>query len=546
MNGVITSGNGTSTLNVDGGTLSVGGNSINVTNFGVGNGAGSNGAYTLGSGATLNATNEVIGGSGVGTLTQIGGTNSTTALVIAENTGANGIYALQGGTLNASSITVNSGGVLTLDNNYDGISGGTLNFKSLTLNSGGEINSGVGGVAVFEGAGSGPVSLAGGTLSAPGVSTVTQLGGVVALNSLEVSSYFPNISEATYGIYNLQGGSITSGAEGVGNTVDNLLGTALFLQNGGTNQITYSLTVSSSGNFTAPDSSPVPGGYMLLAGDLQAGTEQVWNGTFTQSGGTNTVAGVLRVGTYSYDVAAGTNSAAYNLSNGQLTAQNECVGLNAGNCNNQLHGGAVGTAMFTQTGGTNTVNNVLTVTDTGTYNLSGGILNVGSLTTGSSNNSANTGTFSQSGTGSTSVAGNTTNGGTLSILANTFTTLGTFTNSGKLTVSNSTLKIGTGMSIAPGAFVQSGGTTTLQNGVIDPATIAITGGSFGAYRDCGRKHHHHWRDAGRRRPRNRPAALRWRLRADRWHERVSDWVQREWWLPAVGARVRPGQCCIHQ
>ncbi|MBI5048893.1 MAG: hypothetical protein HZB54_08095, partial [Deltaproteobacteria bacterium] len=85
-------------------------------------------------------------------------------------------------------------------------------------------------------------------------------------------------------------------------------------------------------------------------------------GTFTQSGGTNTVANTLSLGTFS------DGSGAYNLSGGSLSASYEYIGF-------------FGTGTFNQTGGTNTVANELTLGafagSTGTYNLSGGALNVG-------------------------------------------------------------------------------------------------------------------------------------------------------------------------
>jgi hypothetical protein len=57
------------------------------------------------------AAYEYVGYSGSGTFTQKGGSNTVTKLVIAAQPGSSGVYDYSGGTLNAGSIEVNSGGV---------------------------------------------------------------------------------------------------------------------------------------------------------------------------------------------------------------------------------------------------------------------------------------------------------------------------------------------------------------------------------------------------------------------------------------------------
>jgi len=148
--GAVATGAGTSTLNIDGGVLSVGstydptnstggatvpnnpnvfggGNgSISVVNFNVGNAVNSNGNHALTGTGTITAVNETIGNSGTGTLTQTGGTNTVTnTLTLAANAGSSGTYNLNGGRLNAANITVNSGGTFNFN-------GGTLSVGQFT------------------------------------------------------------------------------------------------------------------------------------------------------------------------------------------------------------------------------------------------------------------------------------------------------------------------------------------------------------------------------------------------------------------------------
>jgi hypothetical protein len=58
------------------------------------------------------------------------------------------------------------------------------------------------------------------------------------------------------------------------------------------------------------------------------------------------------------------------------------------------------------------------------------------------------------------------------IAVNTFTTQGVFTNSGQVT-------IGSGATLNAGTFIQTAGSTLMNNGTLDPAMITINGGVFG-------------------------------------------------------------------
>jgi len=127
---------GTGTYNLSGGGLSAGGETIGregsgtftqtagtntITNrLTLGGRSGSTGTYDLSGTGALSATNEYIGNLGTGTFTQTGGTNTTDTLTIKADPAGSGVYNLDGGTLNATTIVNNdrfnhSGGALNGD-----------------------------------------------------------------------------------------------------------------------------------------------------------------------------------------------------------------------------------------------------------------------------------------------------------------------------------------------------------------------------------------------------------------------------------------------
>jgi autotransporter-associated beta strand protein len=128
-------------------------------------------------------------------------------------------------------------------------------------------------------------------------------------------------------------------------------GTGTFTQTGGTNSINLSLTLGSNSGSS--------GTYILSdTGQLSANSLEIiggnGTGTFTQTGGTNNASIVVG--------SNGGSSGTYNLSGtGQLYADTEKIGDN-------------GTGTFTQTGGTNTITHNLYLGfnfGSGTYDLSG-------------------------------------------------------------------------------------------------------------------------------------------------------------------------------
>ena len=124
------------------------------------------------------------------------------------------------------------------------------------------------------------------------------------------------------------------------------LGTGTFTQTGGTNTITGE---GENGTLSLGNSLGASGTYNLGGGTgsplLSAQTEYIGNfgsGAFNQTGGTHAVGGDLYLG-----LQIG-SSGAYNLSGGSLSATNQYIG-------------GYGSGAFTQSGGTNTVSNTLTL-----------------------------------------------------------------------------------------------------------------------------------------------------------------------------------------
>jgi len=146
--GRIVNGAGTGSLFIGGGTLNVLGGGVDVDTLVVGGVSGGNGSHTLSGTQTITAGTESIGrGNTTGTFTQTGGTNTVTSrLDLAysnpwgPSTGS-GTYHLQGGTLTAPTVQVNSGG--TFD-----FTGGTLSvdtFNGDLVNAGGTLRVGLTG-----------------------------------------------------------------------------------------------------------------------------------------------------------------------------------------------------------------------------------------------------------------------------------------------------------------------------------------------------------------------------------------------------------------
>jgi len=224
------------------------------------------------------------------------------------------------------------------------------------------------------------------------------------------------------------------------------------INNGGTAHITQ---VGEVCDYLSLGNEPGQSGTVQLSGtgQLSAWDEEYigrgGTGTFTQSGGTNTVNGRLYLG---YNPGS---EGRYELSDGQLSARRECIGYAYGGINT-----------FTQSGGTNTVDRDLWLGDVsgsqGRYELSGtGELSAYNEYIGRDG----AGTFTQSG-GTNTVEGDLWLGW-LSHSEGRYQ----LSNTGQLSVYDEHIgRVGTG------TFTQTGGTHTVQS-----CTLGYWSGSSGTY-----------------------------------------------------------------
>ena len=292
------------------------------------------GTYTLNSGALTVGGKLVVGGQGTGTFTQSGGTNTISGVLDLGYQSGHGTYNLSGGSLSAGTTLVGDGWA-----DFKMSFGPTTVGSTLTISGNASLTTGDMWVGLLN------------------QGTVNQSGGFVTAASLNLgwTGTVPNAS----GYYNLTGtGQLTvSGAEiigwdGYGQVTQGAIG-----DGGGTNNtVGGDLVLGSQANISPnTGSTPRAGVYTLNSGILTTADTIVGSlgeGTFTQNGGTHTVANNLVIGdqTSPLDytcgggscIAGGPSQGTYNMNGGTLTAQNVIIG-NAGN------------GTFTQTGGSVTV-----------------------------------------------------------------------------------------------------------------------------------------------------------------------------------------------
>jgi autotransporter-associated beta strand protein len=300
--------------------------------------------------------------------------------------------------------------------------------------------------------------------------TFTQSGGRTTVDD---NVFFLGMSSGSTGTYNL-GGTAQLVAYSLNIAVD---GTGNFNQTGGTNSVSHGMyigygkgigTYTQSGGAVAVTETIWIGcnggkGAYILQGDGQvsAYSEEVgnaYNGTFTQSSGTNTTY-CLAIGSLSNSTS---DSGKYFLSGGVLAATQEVLGAYISHL--------LGNGTFTQTGGTHIVSNSLTLSPeskgNATYNLEGGTLVTPSIVKGSGNALFNfgNGTLKANGSLSTSMPMTLTgkNGS-----ANIDTTNGNITLSGILSGPGGLNKIGDGMLALLAANTYNGDTS------VDGGTLSI-------------------------------------------------------------------------
>jgi hypothetical protein len=301
----------------------------------------------------------------------------------------------------------------------------------------------------------------------------TQVGGTNTVTNLTISR------PGSRGDYNLSGGSLLADSEiiGVGDP-DGPGSNGIFTQTGGIHVVNLELSIGARGSGT----------YTLYTGSLSTNSESIGfsfypidssNGIFTQNGGTHTVSDILSIGIG--DNGYGT----YNLNAGSLSTNSESIGT----FNNNYYYYGSGTGIFTQSDGTHTVSDILSIGlgGVGTYNLSAGSLLTNSESIGSSFYhpdsfvSGGTGNFTQSG-------GTHTVSDTLSI-SNGIESTGKYDlsagnlsagseNIGYFGILNQTGGINTvQMMINNGSYNLTGGTLVVNGGLDNSGTMNLVGGT---------------------------------------------------------------------
>ncbi len=215
------------------------------------------------------------------------------------------------------------------------------NYGAGTFSQSGGVNAVASNLYLGNNGGSAAYNLSGGSLAAPWEyvgyfatgSVITQSGGT---NSV-TSGLYLGYAAAFSGAYNLSGSGLLSAtstaAEYIGYS-----GSGSFTQSGGTNSIAGGNLLYLGYNLHGSGTYSLSGTGLLVAGNEDIAVSGT--GTFTQTGGTNST-GQVYVG------ALAGSYGAYNLAGGSLSANYEYAGNYAAS------------AAFVQTGGTNTVGSEL-------------------------------------------------------------------------------------------------------------------------------------------------------------------------------------------
>ena len=411
---------GTGVLSQSGGTNSL------SNGLCLGYGTGANGSYNLTGGSlAASAGSEVVGGSGTGTFTQSGGTNSAWGLYLGSDSGGSGTYNLsQAGVLSTAAESVgagynvpvlfqqtggsNSAYWLTMGGSNDRyvLSGGTL-----------QVNGGLQSSGVFDGGGGtgtlsvGPSAIA--DFSRGSLVNAASMSVAVAPDSLLIVPANFDLTKgfgalANSGMVHVAGGTLSvapgQGFCGYGSINDfvSCQGTVAALVNG-TLSLSGGLYVSGAGSVSLGNGTLAITGAAsgMSGGSLSAGNETLGGpgyGTFTQSGGSNTVGSLSIYGTYM--LTGGTLNAG-TISGGSLIANGGCwcasngisgalglassPGLNlsyslggaTGLCSGDNYVGHTGTATLAQSAGTQLAGTMYLGCNpgsSGSYSLTGGSL----------------------------------------------------------------------------------------------------------------------------------------------------------------------------
>ncbi len=390
-------------------------------------------------------------------------------LVAAPLRAASYSWAVSAGTWSVASNWVGSLLPTNSDTAYV-VNGGTAGINQL-----GEI---CGTLSLGSSVGSGTVQMTGGNLYATAYENVGNGGTGTFIQSGGTNSCNYGISiGAGYGgtrTYLLSGGSLC-GRMDIG-----LYGNGSFQQTGGTTNFLSTLNVacyssgtcSLSGGVCTTNGIDLGSNYGTTGTFLLSGTTQLTStsdeivgdlgtGIITQSGGTNAISGNLYLARCENGGMQGPSMGTYTLSgNGQLSAAAEFIGYNP-----------VSTALFQQTGGTNTMN-CLSIASSGRYQFSGGSLQI------TGGGFSNQGVFDGGGTSAALAGGGniTFGGGTLQ-----YTNSNSRDYSGKITGSTGPISIDTnGVNVTFASNLvssNSGGLTKIGSGKLTLAAANTFSGN---------------------------------------------------------------------
>jgi fibronectin-binding autotransporter adhesin len=402
------------------GTFAQGGGDLNLAAEGVtldiGAQKGSSGQYNLSGGSLEDGL--IVGDAGTGVFNNTGGSHSVSGdEVLGNQSTGNGTYNNNGGdnTINGNLVVGAAGtGIYNLGN---GTTGATLEVNGTGL-SGGNLYVGVTGT---------------GTLTASDASTAT-VAGVLTLGGPSPGDTASN-------------GTLTVTGSGTKFTVDGQT------QIGGAG--TGILNVLKGGYLESQHSGSLSGtsGAIGAAAGSQGtvtvdGTGSEWNNT-----------GELRVGssgTGSLTISngglvidnAGTDGTAASIGSASGSVGSVALGAGTWTNNGNVSVGDAGAGTYTQTGGTASVTGAMTlgksVTGTGSVEVSGGTLSLGSLVVDAANTSAATSSFTVDGgvvsvTGGVTVnASGTPNGSSLTVSSGSLSAA-TVTNNDTLNITGGTV-----------------------------------------------------------------------------------------------------------
>ena len=172
-------------------TQSGGTNTLSDTLY-LGFSAGALGTYSLSGSGLLSASLETIGYYGTGVFTQSGGTNSVGGLVLAQNNGSVGTYALNGGLITLSALSQGAGSAAF------NFSGGTLQAATTFAATAPFVLVSGGSGAIFFDTGGNTLTLAGGI---SGNGNLTKIGaGLLALSGASTYSGSTTVTAGTLAV----------------------------------------------------------------------------------------------------------------------------------------------------------------------------------------------------------------------------------------------------------------------------------------------------------------------------------------------------------